>query len=368
MKLRQRIIKIIGMPVVIISSMLLGAHITKQNLTDTLAQPEVITIHHYHSDYASLRALNNQGDAYSYSNYTLTELFFKANPRVVAISTATEGRNAFGRIVRFPSSGSGFFISPNGHIATNFHVIDGVTSVSVILYDGTTHDAIVIGHDPITDLAVIRVDKENTPYLRFADADTIMVGQQIAAIGNPLGEFLNSMTIGYISALEREINIDGIPRIMLQTDAAVNPGNSGGPLINTAGQVVGVVTAKSSGANIEGIAFAIPANEAYTTTASLVTYGYVASRATLGVVVGPYHNGRSIRVQYVRVGSAAYNAGVIEGDVIVALAGQTVTNHSGLRAILFELAPNSVVEIRVIRDSQELIFDVTLGYNMPLES
>ncbi|MCL1877627.1 MAG: trypsin-like peptidase domain-containing protein, partial [Defluviitaleaceae bacterium] len=220
-----------------------------------------------------------------YESFTLPELFNTANPSVVAISTEIVGRNAFGMQVMRPSSGSGFLISDNGYIVTNDHVIEGASNITVLMYDGREFPASIIGRDPSTDLAVIKIIGESFPFLDFGNSDYLRVGDQVAAIGNPLGQLANSMTVGYVSALSRDVNIDGVSHTKIQTDAAVNLGNSGGPLLNLYGDVVGVVSAKSVGMNVEGLGFAIPSSHAEDIVANLIQYGYVRGRAVLGVTI-----------------------------------------------------------------------------------
>ena len=290
----------------------------------------------------------------------LTELFVGANPAVVAISTEVQGRNAFGIPVVHPSAGSGFLVSSDGYIVTNNHVIENANSISVLLYDGTSHRATVIGNDFHSDLAVLKIESQGLAYLGFADSDMMMVGDMIAAIGNPLGEFANSMTVGVVSALDREINIDGMPRNMLQTDAAINRGNSGGPLVNLQGQVVGVVTAKSAGANVEGLGFAIPANVAKNVVDNLISDGFVRGRAVMGVQIGNTHQGTTPRVfiESVVAGSGADNAGLQRGDIIISMNGTEISEFLELRRIIDTLSPGDELTLEILRGNIQM--EVTL--------
>ena len=204
---------------------------------------------------------------------SLPELFIGANPAVVAINTETTGRNFFGQIVTLPAAGSGFIVSADGYIVTNDHVIGNASRISVMLYNGTVFPASVVGRYRAGDLAVLKIDAENLPFLTFGDSDKVMVGEQVAAIGNPLGVLANSMTVGHISGLAREITIGRITLNMIQTDASVNRGNSGGPLMNLYGQVIGVITARADGAAVEGLGFAIPSNTAAEIVTRLIEEG-----------------------------------------------------------------------------------------------
>jgi serine protease Do len=296
---------------------------------------------------------------------TLPELFEGANPAVVAISTEATGHNAFGRTVTRPANGSGFLVSPNGHIVTNDHVIDNANSIMVLMYDGNVYPATVIGRDPESDLAVIKIEGSNWQFLSFGDSDSLRVGQQVAAIGNPLGELANSMTVGYISALNRDVNIDGVSRNKLQTDAAVNRGNSGGPLLNLRGEVIGVVSAKSVGMDVEGLGFAIPSSHAKTVVDQLLQYGFIRGRAILGVQVSVQDGTGYVQVAYVNEHSAAQKAGVATGDIILSANGKEVSSFADLRAELDSLSPGDPLELRIRRGSEEMTLTAVLDEYKP---
>jgi len=298
---------------------------------------------------------------------SLTELFTGANPAVVAISTETTGRNAFGRPVTYPAAGSGFIISEDGYIATNNHVIENASSISVLLYDGTSYPATLVGRDSKTDLAVLKIDTVNLSYLSWGDSGLIKVGEQVAAIGNPLGEFANTMTVGYISALDREINIDGTPRNMLQTDTAVNAGNSGGPLLNLKGQVIGIVAAKSSGVSVEGLGFAIPSNTAESIIVRLISDGYIKGQPVLGITVTTQDNGGLPNVYVVSVnsGSAADRAGLKEGDIILSANNTGISTVSELKAIIETFSPGDAMALMVRRNGEDIALAVILDEYKP---
>jgi len=299
-------------------------------------------------------------------NLSLTELFAGANPAVVAISTEVTGHNIFGQTVTRPSAGSGFLISPNGYIVTNDHVIEHASSVTVLMYDGSEHPATVIGRDPESDLAVIQIEGSDWQHLRFGDSDSLQVGEQVAAIGNPLGALANSMTVGHISAFDRDINIDGVSRNKLQTDAAVNSGNSGGPLLNLRGEVIGVVSAKSMGMGVEGLGFAIPSSQAEIVVGQLTQYGHVRGRAILGVQVTASEGSGYVQVAYVNRGSAAERAGILPGDIILSADGVMIASFADLRAVLDTQSPNDRIEIRVQRDGAAIALTATLDEYRPV--
>ena len=279
-----------------------GAMITEGRIMAMLSSGDAITAHRQAGDVFGNNGSSSEGASIlgrfgsGGRTLSLNELFSSANPAVVAISTETTGRNVFGRRVTLPAAGSGFIVSEDGYLVTNNHVIENAASISVLLHDGTSYPAVLVGTDPLSDLAVLKIDANGLSYLVWGDSEDLQVGDQVVAIGNPLGEFANSMTVGYISALDREINIDGTPRNMLQTDAALNEGNSGGPLLNMRGQVVGIVSAKSIGMSVEGLGFAIPSKVAKNIINQLIDGGYVKNRGMIGVQVGVDYSSGEARV------------------------------------------------------------------------
>ena len=337
-----------GAVTMMVGSGVMGAHIATNNIMATLeqVQPVVISEAPAPSVIELLSASINNRNAGS----SLPQLFEYANPAVVAISTETTGRNVFGQVVTRPSAGSGFIVSADGYIVTNDHVIENASTINVIMYDGTQVPATVVGRAPHSDIAVIKIEQTGLPYLGFGNSDTLQVGEQVAAIGNPLGEFANSMTVGYISALDRSINIDGMSRNKLQTDAAVNRGNSGGPLINARGQVIGIVSAKSTGSGVEGIGFAIPSTYASEVVSDLITYGHVRGRAMLGITITDVND--YVEIVNVSTGSAAYNADIRVGDVIIAIDGTTVDSFADLRRHLDNADPGDEMRVMVRRGEQ----------------
>jgi len=197
---------------------------------------------------------------------TPAEVYREHVDAVVHIRTSSTNTDAFGRKVAVVGSGTGFIVTLNGYVVTNFHVVDGAQSVAVSLYSGETHTAQFIGGDSENDVALLKIEGEKFPYLSVGSSKDLEVGELIAAIGNPLGELTYSMTVGYVSALDRKISAGGTPINMLQTDAPINSGNSGGPVFDMSGKVIGIVSAKysgrsQSGAYIEGLGFAIPIDD-----------------------------------------------------------------------------------------------------------
>ena len=311
----------------------------------------------------------NTGD----KDLTPQEVYNMYVDSVVGITTSGTTTNIFGQISEFAASGSGFVISEDGYIVTNHHVIADASSVKVAMYDGSTYEAQVIGSDSSNDVALLKIDASGLKPVAIGDSDSIAVGDQVAAIGNPLGELTFSLTAGYVSALDRAINTDGTPINMLQTDAAINSGNSGGPLFDMNGNVIGITAAKysgqtASGTTIEGIGFAIPIDDALRIVYDLQKYGYVTGRAYLGVTVrdldadtaSDYGLPVGPRVESVVMGSCSEKAGIQSGDIILALGGKNTTSTVGLLAALRDHRAGETVEVDLYRAGAELTVSVTL--------
>ncbi len=291
----------------------------------------------------------------------------------VAISTEGVTTNGWGQSTRFASSGSGFIITHDGYIVTNHHVIDNATTIKVLLTSGETLDAELIGSDEENDVALLKVDGQDLPVVSLGDSDSLQVGDQVAAIGNPLGELTNTLTVGYVSALDREINTDGTPINMLQTDTAINSGNSGGPLFDMYGNVIGITTAKYASSKIEGLGFAVPINDAMYIVYDLIEYGYVTSRPYMGVslkdmdsVTASYYSlPVGVYVGAVEEGSAAATAGVEAGDIIVGLGDRQVTCYTELSAALKQYKAGDSTSLTVFRAGAELELEITFDERIP---
>lgn len=279
--------------------------------------------------------------------------------------------NVFGQTASTAVVGSGFVLTKDGYVVTNNHVVEGTDNVSVKLHDGSTYPAEVVGGDSLSDVALLKIEAEGLSHVAVGDSDAIAVGEGCIAIGNPLGELTFTMTGGYVSALPREINISGKPISMFQTDAAINAGNSGGPLFDMAGNVIGITSAKisgitGSGASIEGVGFAIPINEALRVVYDLQEYGYVRGRAFLGVTVKELDAATADTyglpvgpiVQSVVADSCADKAGIAVKDIILAFNERNVKTYTQLMSALNKCSAGDVVTLRIYRAGAEL--DVTL--------
>lgn len=296
--------------------------------------------------------------------YTPSQVYAANVKSVVMIYNKINGQGV--------STGSGFIITADGYVVTNQHVIDGNGSITVITTDGTEYPAVLVGADDANDVALLKVEAQNLRPVKLGSSSDLIVGDQVAAIGNPLGELTSTLTVGYISAKERDVTTDGFAINMLQTDASINSGNSGGPLFNMRGEVVGITTAKysgtsSSGASIEGIGFAIPIDDVVDILSDLASYGYVTG-GYLGVMVSDmdpeaanyYGMPVGAYVQEVTPGYAAQKAGLRAKDIIVELGGYEVRNVTSLTRALRHFKAGDETTIVVYRGGQKVTLTVVL--------
>ena len=304
---------------------------------------------------------------------TTTQVYEQNVPSVVGIMNSMTSTNVFGQSTGIASSGSGFIIRDDGYVVTNYHVVEGAETLRVSLYNGQEYDARLVGYDSDYDVAVLKIEAEELQAVTIGDSDLLRVGDQVAAIGNPLGELTLSMTVGYISARDREINTDGRPMNMLQTDVAINAGNSGGPLFDMKGNVIGITTAKysgstSSGASIEGIGFALPINDVMGIVNDLLELGYVTGRAYLGVTTMEmdartaelYSLPLGVYVSSVSKGSCAETAGMQKGDIILKVGDMDTESYSALKRALREFSPGDQTTVTVYRAGAQLELPITL--------
>ena len=290
---------------------------------------------------------------------------------VVAISSTIQTTSYYGT-QEGASSGSGFILTENGYVVTNYHVVEGASSVDVITEDGTEYPAQVVGYDSANDLAVLKVEAEGLPAATLGSSDDLIIGDMVVAIGNPLGELTSTQTVGYVSGKDRDVTTDGTIISMIQTDAAINPGNSGGPLFNMKGEVIGITTAKysgttGSGASIEGIGFAIPIDDVIGIISDLMDYGYVTG-AYLGVTVEETDQAAASMfglptgayVRSVEEGAAAHRAGIQPKDIIIDLGGYEVSGITSLTRALRNFKAGDTTTVTVIRSGATRVMDITL--------
>ena len=290
---------------------------------------------------------------------------------VVAISNQST-TNVWGQVSETAASGTGFIISPDGYILSNYHVVEGANKLTVITYMGDEYEAKLIGFDKMNDVSILKVEAQGLDPVTIGSSDDLIVGDQVVAIGNPLGELTSSLTVGYISAKDRTINTDGSLINMMQTDAAINPGNSGGPLFNMKGEVIGITTAKysgstGSGASIEGIGFAIPIADVMAMTEDLISHGYLTNQAYLGVSVmdldastaDMYSLPMGSYVQSVTAGSCAEKAGIQPKDIIIAVGDYPVEGNSTLQSALRKFKAGDTTTVTVYRAGAKLPLTIT---------
>ncbi|MCF0136804.1 MAG: trypsin-like peptidase domain-containing protein [Oscillospiraceae bacterium] len=300
--------------------------------------------------------------------------------QVVGITSTVNYTNFIGQTYSVPVSGSGFVVTADGYIVTNYHVIEyayeGKTTVTVMFKDGTAYEAAIVGVEPDNDIAVLKIDASGLVPASVGDSSSIKVGDTVYAIGNPLGELDFSMTTGSVSALDRSISteVSDVAINMFQFDAAVNSGNSGGPVYNTSGQVIGIVTAKSAVDGTEGLGFAIPINDAVEIANELITKGYVSGKPYLGVNIDVRYT--SVYAEYygmpegayiygVEPGSCAETAGLCPGDVITSLGGITVKSYSDLSSAIRQFKAGETAEIVVYRSNDSVTLTVTFDESKP---
>lgn len=303
----------------------------------------------------------------------ITEIVEMGKPAVVAISTETTVEDFFGQVMRIPAAGSGFIISEDGYIVTNNHVIERADQITVVLDNDDLYEAQVVGRDPQNDLAVIKVEAENLPTVVLGESKDLQIGELAVAIGNPLGELSGSVTAGVISGLDREINIDGQRLNLLQTDAAINQGNSGGALFNSFGEVIGINTAKSSGAGIEGLGFAIPIDHAKPIVESIIQSGYVTGRPRIGIATRDissqmaehYSLTEGVYIVDVEPFSAAERAGLRRGDIIVATDGEETLTTSQINDLRNQMEPGDEMELTIVRENETMQVTVVLDEDVP---
>ena len=302
---------------------------------------------------------------------TIAQIADKAADSVVEIRVTIKRRGyGFYGSYTTEGAGSGVILSSDGYIITNNHVIEDAESITVRTTDGTEYAASLIGTDEKSDIAVIKVDASGLKPAEIGDSSLLHVGDTAVVIGNPLGTLGGTVTNGIISALDRQLTINNQAMTLLQTNAAINSGNSGGGLFNGQGQLIGIVNAKdsgttSSGTLIEGLGFAIPINEAMDIASQLMESGHVTDRATLGVSLTtvPYdYRGTKagLYINSVFEGSGAEEAGLKAEDRIIAADGQEITQYADLSYILQKKKIGDTITITVERDGQELTCEVTL--------
>ena len=304
---------------------------------------------------------------------TAAEVYAANVASTVGIRTSIISTNLWGQQTTSAASGSGFILTEDGYIVTNYHVVEGATSVTVSTYDGKSHSASIIGYDESNDLAVLKIAATGLSPVVLGSSANLNVGDGVLAIGNPLGELTFSLTAGVVSALNREVTFSGGAVMdLIQTDCAINSGNSGGALFNYYGEVIGITNAKysgstSSGSTIDNIAFAIPIDSVRNIIESIIEKGYY-SKPYLGVSIGTvssemqnYGIPAGAVVKGVEAGGSAAAAGLQVNDVITAVNGSAITAASGLSRAIAKASVGDTLTLTVWRQNQTLNVTVTVG-------
>ena len=299
------------------------------------------------------------------TSMSVKDIANEAMESVVEIKTESVSTNEFFQQAVQSGAGSGVILSKDGYIVTNNHVIDGASKIKVTTKDGKSYDAKLIGNDSSTDLAVIKVEASNLKPAVLGNSSKLEVGDTAVAIGNPLGELGGTVTSGIISALSRDVIIDGQTMTLLQTNAAINPGNSGGGLFNSAGELIGIVNAKSSGTGIEGLGFAIPGNTVKSVVEELMINGYVTGRLDTGIEVVDLTS-QSSAFQYgvsrtgIYVLSVTGTDGFRAGDQILTMDGASISSMDDYNRVLDAHQVGDTITVAVRRGNRQITLTMTL--------
>ncbi|MFI3249636.1 MAG: trypsin-like peptidase domain-containing protein, partial [Eubacteriales bacterium] len=307
---------------------------------------------------------------------TLPELYAQNVGSAVGITVSLETTNFYGQPTSSGATGSGFVITSDGYVVTNYHVIERVaynsdTPIEVSFQDGSRYDATLVGYESDNDIAVLKISGGTFTPVVLGDSDGLVVGEMVAAIGNPLGELDFSFTDGIISAKDRLISSSDSTMNMLQTNVAINPGNSGGPLFDSSGAVIGINTAKytnaSDGTTVEGLGFAIPINDVKEMLQDLIAHGYVTGKPYLGV--GVENVSPSTHQNVSRTGAAIVSiapngaadlSGLEVGDIIIQMGNHDINSIDAITAALTNYRAGDTIEITVLRENQEHTFSLVL--------
>lgn len=315
--------------------------------------------------------------------YSANEIYTIACSQTVGVSLESSSSGILGQSGSGSVEGTGFVITADGYLLTNYHVIENAVersyTVRIQFKDGTSYSAAVIGYDVDNDIAVLKIDASDLEAATLGDSGDISVGDEVYTVGHPLGGLDFSMTSGRISALDRSVSTDSDSAAinMFQFDAAINSGNSGGPVYNSSGEVVGIATAKVGDSGVEGLGFAIPINDAVDIANELITNGYVSGKAYMGVNIDSRYS--SVYAQYysmpvgayvynVEAGSCAEDCGLAAGDIITELGGDTITSYTDLSNAVKSRKAGENTELVIYRTGTYLTLDITFDESTPQSS
>ncbi|MCD7784447.1 MAG: trypsin-like peptidase domain-containing protein [Oscillospiraceae bacterium] len=293
-------------------------------------------------------------------DYTLTEIYEKVSPSVVGVSSTLSSGSA---------TGTGIILTEDGYILTCAHVVEDATSIAIVDADMNQYEATLIGEDSQSDIAVLKIDASGLTAAELGILPNLKVGEVAIVIGNPLGyDLYGSMSVGIVSGLNRTLNINGVDMTLIQTDASVNSGNSGGPMVNAYGQVIGIISAKVSSSYGEGLGFAIPIDDAMPIIEDLIRYGYVTGRPSIGItgeditvyVAFYYGIPQGVMVRYVEPGSGADVAGVQTYDIIVGVNDESITTMDELTNIKNNYLVGDTITLNIYRNGTYIDLEVEL--------
>lgn len=306
---------------------------------------------------------------------TIPEIAAKASSSVVEITTESVQTGTMLQQYISSGAGSGVIVTEDGYIITNHHVIENATRINVTLQSGEVYPATLVGLDDQLDVALLKIEATGLTPASLGTSADLIVGQTVVAIGNPLGQLGGTVTDGIISALDRSITLDGQTMSLLQTNAAINPGNSGGGLFNAQGNLIGLVVAKSSGTDVEGLGFAIPVDNIVDILEDLKTYGYVKGRVSLGVSLLNINSDQmawmyrvseqGIYIYSITEGGSADQAGLLPGDRILSINGQSVSSIEEIKTLLKEVSVGDTLSMEISRANQTQTISVTAGEYIP---
>jgi len=304
------------------------------------------------------------------SPLTVKQIIEKAADAIVEINTEQVTSDFWNRQRTMPGAGSGIIVSTDGYIVTNNHVVAQASKVTVTLKDGAVYDTKLVGADAQADVAVIKIEAKGLTPVVFGDSDKLALGDLAVAIGNPLGKLGGTVTAGIISSLDRQLNIEGQEMTLLQTDASINRGNSGGGLFNQYGEIIGLVVAKSEGVGVEGIGFAIPINIVKEVAAQLIESGFVTGRPMIGITMidlttaqeAVQYGVRHLGVYISSVDSEnAKKAGLMEWDMLYYVEDTRIEKPSDVTGTLQKYKVGDTVTITVVRDNEIIEVEVVLS-------
>lgn len=318
-------------------------------------------------------ALNATSTSTSGNDLTLPQVSALVSPSVVVITTEQVVYSTwswYGQSQVQSGAGSGVIISSDGYIMTCAHVISGASNIIVTIGE-TDYTATVVGEDDDSDIAILKIEADGLTPAVMGDSDSLTVGEEVVAVGNPLGELGGTVTNGIISALNRSVSVEGKNMTLIQTNASVSPGNSGGGLFNMAGELIGIVNAKSSDSDAEGLGFAIPINSGMQIAQDLLENGYVTGRPAMGITVYAVTDAATaqqlgvssygVYIVNVESGSGAEKAGLQPGDRIVSVDNTEVTVNEDLTSVIQQHKVGDTLTLTVARSGQMMTFEVVLG-------